>query len=51
MKILEEVRNTRISQNGFIIMGNRPKMEDFEGGEKCKDFLKNGFIIIGNWPK
>jgi hypothetical protein len=38
MKILEKVRNVRISQNGFIVLGNQPKMEDFKGGEKCKDF-------------
>jgi hypothetical protein len=25
MKILEVVRNARISQNGFIVMGNWPK--------------------------
>jgi hypothetical protein len=31
MKILEEVRNVRISQNGFIVLGNQPKMEDFKG--------------------
>jgi hypothetical protein len=34
------VRNAKISQNGFIAMGNRPKWKKFEGGEKCKDFLK-----------
>jgi hypothetical protein len=50
------VRNARISQNGFIVMGKRPKwkilkVEDFEGGEKCKDFSKNGFIVMGNRPK
>jgi hypothetical protein len=26
-------------------------MEDFEGGEKWKDFSKNGFIVMGNRPK
>jgi hypothetical protein len=26
-------------------------MEDFEGGEKCKDFSKDGFIVMGNRPK
>jgi phage gpG-like protein len=26
-------------------------MEDFKGGEKCKDFSKNSFIVMGNRPK
>ena len=40
VKFLEVVRNAKISQNGFIVMGNRPKWEKFEGGEKCKEFSK-----------
>jgi hypothetical protein len=44
MKILEVVR---ISQNGFIVMGNRPKMQDFEGVR----ISQNGFIITSNRPK
>jgi hypothetical protein len=47
IKILEEVRNARISQNVFIVLGNQPKMEDFKGGEKCKDFSKKWFHCNG----
>jgi len=39
-KHLKVVRNARISQNGFIVMGNRLKWKKFEGGEKCKNFSK-----------
>ena len=46
------MRNARISQRlVLIVMGNRPEMKDFEGGEKCQDFSENGFIVIGNRPQ
>jgi len=37
------VKNTKIFQNGLVLMGDLPRwvrMEDFEGGEKCEDFSK-----------
>ena len=39
MKIMEEVRNVRISYKGFIVIGNWPKIEYCEGYEKCKNFF------------
>jgi hypothetical protein len=35
----------------FHCNGQPTQMEDFEGGEKCKDFSKDGLIVMGNWPK
>ena len=47
---LEVVRNTMNSQNDFIVIGNRPQMEDEKVVRNAK-ISQNGFIVTGNRPK
>ena len=47
---LEVVRNTMNSQNDFILIGNRPQMEDEKVVRNSK-ISQNGFIVTGNRPK
>jgi hypothetical protein len=38
------------SQNDFIVIGNRPQMEDEKVVRNAK-ISQNGFIVTGNRPK
>jgi len=51
MKILEVVRNARISQNGLIVMGNRSKNGRTFKVVRNARISQNGFIVMGNRPK
>jgi len=44
------VGNAKISQNGFIVMGNRPRWKILKVVRNAK-ISQNGFIIMGNQPK
>jgi len=44
------VRNVKISQNSFIVMGNRPIRKILKVVRNAK-ISQNGFIVMGNQPK
>jgi hypothetical protein len=44
------VRNAKISQNGFIVTGNRPKRKILEVVRNARN-SQNGFIVTRNRPQ